>query len=203
MFQIHKLFVVICCICACTYTPATNDENETNFDASLWKQQLQLFRTEKNNAFAQQKESPFADDFLKFTGLNYYPADTRFRARVMLESYARKSREIVDSKGEKRKMTYHGKLRFTLLQKEFTLPAYTDADDANRYFVMFRDKTNGDSTYEGGRYLEVPMFTEAGIIDFNYAYNPFCLYNHHFSCPLVPKENVLDIAIKAGEKKYP
>jgi uncharacterized protein (DUF1684 family) len=40
------------------------------------------------------------------------------------------------------------------------------------------------------------------MIDFNLAYNPFCVYNDDYSCPIPPKENYLDIAIKAGEKNY-
>jgi uncharacterized protein (DUF1684 family) len=39
------------------------------------------------------------------------------------------------------------------------------------------------------------------VIDFNEAYNPYCAYSDRFSCPLVPKENNLDVAIRAGEKK--
>jgi hypothetical protein len=39
-------------------------------------------------------------------------------------------------------------------------------------------------------------------IDFNTAYNPYCAYNYKYSCPIVPLENVLDIEINAGVKKF-
>jgi hypothetical protein len=39
-------------------------------------------------------------------------------------------------------------------------------------------------------------------IDFNKAYNPYCAYNHNYSCPIVPLENDLEIAINAGVKKF-
>jgi uncharacterized protein (DUF1684 family) len=32
-------------------------------------------------------------------------------------------------------------------------------------------------------------------VDFNLAYNPYCAYNYKYSCPLVPLENDLDVAI--------
>ncbi|HRX00242.1 MAG TPA: DUF1684 domain-containing protein [Cyclobacteriaceae bacterium] len=37
-------------------------------------------------------------------------------------------------------------------------------------------------------------------VDFNYAYNPYCAHNPTYSCPLPPRENWLDVPIRAGEK---
>ncbi|MFQ3660164.1 MAG: DUF1684 domain-containing protein, partial [Anaerolineae bacterium] len=36
--------------------------------------------------------------------------------------------------------------------------------------------------------------------DFNQAYNPYCAYSDHWSCPITPPENRLSVAIRAGEK---
>jgi uncharacterized protein (DUF1684 family) len=48
----------------------------------------------------------------------------------------------------------------------------------------------------------VPVLEEDEyLLDFNQAYNPFCAYNPNFTCPLVPAENDLPIAVRAGEKK--
>ena len=38
------------------------------------------------------------------------------------------------------------------------------------------------------------------LVDFNYAYNPYCAYNDLYSCPLTPWENRLKVSINAGEK---
>jgi uncharacterized protein (DUF1684 family) len=38
------------------------------------------------------------------------------------------------------------------------------------------------------------------VMDFNLSYYPYCAYSHRYSCPIVPKENALDIAIRAGER---
>jgi uncharacterized protein (DUF1684 family) len=37
-------------------------------------------------------------------------------------------------------------------------------------------------------------------VDFNRAYNPTCVYNPEYACPLPPQENRLDVPIPAGEK---
>ena len=40
------------------------------------------------------------------------------------------------------------------------------------------------------------------VVDFNYAYNPYCAYNPNWSCPIPPSENRLTVSITAGEKTY-
>jgi hypothetical protein len=49
--------------------------------------------------------------------------------------------------------------------------------------------------------MKIPK-SETIIIDFNTAYNPYCAYNHKYSCPIVPLENDLNIEIRAGVKKF-
>ena len=72
-------------------------------------------------------------------------------------------------------------------------------------FLAFADETSTFETYGGGRYLDVEKTPGATSItlDFNKAYNPFCAYSDGFSCPLPLRENVLNVAIKAGEMTYP
>ena len=70
-----------------------------------------------------------------------------------------------------------------------------------RLFVPFADLTNGDETYKGGRFLELDQ-TASGLydLDFNRAYNPSCVFNVSYICPVPPRENRIAIAIRAGEK---
>ena len=70
-------------------------------------------------------------------------------------------------------------------------------------FLPFTDAGNGDESYGGGRYIELRIpEKDTIIIDFNKAYNPYCAYNHKYSCPIPPIENNIPIEIKAGVKKY-
>ncbi len=72
-------------------------------------------------------------------------------------------------------------------------------------FLPFKDATSGKETYGGGRYID---FRTGDIkdgkvtLDFNRAYNPYCAYQEGYSCPIPPKNNVLSVAIDAGEKAY-
>ncbi len=72
-------------------------------------------------------------------------------------------------------------------------------------FLPFKDETNGESTYGGGRYLNMSkMDTEDGevTLDFNKCYNPWCAYSDGFNCPIPPRENNLPFPLQAGEKNY-
>lgn len=103
-------------------------------------------------------------------------------------------------------------LRFTLNGKELALTAYQsialfqNPTYKNHLFVPFMDDTNGGTTYEGGRYLDLSIndIKDGKLeIDFNRAYNPYCAYSNGYRCPQPPRENILSqIQIEAGEKKY-
>jgi uncharacterized protein (DUF1684 family) len=73
----------------------------------------------------------------------------------------------------------------------------------NHIFVPFTDLTTGSESYGGGRYVDLELpFSDKVIIDFNRAYNPYCAYNHKYSCAIPPEENHLNVAIKAGVKAF-
>lgn len=72
-------------------------------------------------------------------------------------------------------------------------------------FLPFTDLSSGNETYGGGRYIDLLLSDIKGDkinIDFNKCYNPYCAYEHGYSCPIPPKENDLIVYMKAGEKNY-
>jgi len=84
--------------------------------------------------------------------------------------------------------------------KALKLPQYKD-----HLFIPFKDLTSGESTYDGGRYIDIKLSDiKKGIVylDFNKAYNPWCAYSEGYSCPIPPAENTLNIAIEAGELTF-
>jgi hypothetical protein len=66
---------------------------------------------------------------------------------------------------------------------------------------MFSDLTSGSETYPAGRYIDLDRnATGFYELDFNRAYHPYCYYNAGYECPLPPRENRLQIPIRAGER---
>ncbi len=204
MIRILLLTAVFLGVMACGGNKTQSVNAVEKVTDSAWKMALEAFRKEKDNGFAMAAESPFADDALNFKGLKYFNPDPKYRVVVKLVKHldCLSTRQIYDSKGMNRNFRVHGVLAFTLDSKKFELPALVSEEDSLHYFVMFRDLTNGTETYEGGRYLEIPVFKDSGLLDFNAAYNPYCHYNHNYACPIVPVDCKLNVAIKAGERVY-
>ena len=104
------------------------------------------------------------------------------------------------STGDVQTYLRYGGFRFTIDGQEAELTIFGSNDD---YFMPFVDSLAGRETYGAGRYLEpYPLGTGRFLIDFNYAYNPYCAYNDLYSCPFPPPENRLRVPIRAGEKTY-
>jgi uncharacterized protein len=75
----------------------------------------------------------------------------------------------------------------------------------NNLFLPFKDHTNGEESYGGGRYINLYTtdIQDGKIeIDFNKCYNPWCAYSDGYNCPIPPKENHLEREVRAGEKMY-
>jgi uncharacterized protein (DUF1684 family) len=74
--------------------------------------------------------------------------------------------------------------------------------DSKTFFVPFRDLTSGQTTYGGGRYIDTRLAGTKVPLDFNRAYNPYCVFNYDYACPIPPEENRLPVAVEAGEKDF-
>lgn len=181
-------------------------------DEQRYVREIEEDRRRKDAAFRAIPESPIpASERVSFTGLVYFPPDPTFRATATLTPFERPEVVLLGStKGDVRPQLRFGELRFTLADRECRLTGYKDAGDpdAEELFVPFRDATTGRETYGAGRYVETEdpgggSEPRAVTLDFNRAYSPWCAYNVNYSCTLPPAENVLPVAVTAGEKTYP
>lgn len=142
-------------------------------------------------------QSPVRRDF---AGCAWFEPQARLRVNAKVETYAEpKSVIIEDIVGTRRPAEMHAALAFSLDGKQYRLDA--ERLDDGSYDLIFKDSTAGQATYPAGRYLtsEVAKGHEV-IVDFNYAYNPPCAFTVFATCPLPLPQNVLPVAIEAGEK---
>jgi uncharacterized protein len=138
--------------------------------------------------------------------LEYYPIDPAFKVRAkMIPVEDRKMIELPMTDGTIEKYLKHSFAEFELNGQKtrlLLLQAAKEPDKRN-FFLAFADATSGVETYGGGRYLNLRQDGKNSItIDFNLSYNPYCAYNPDFACPLPPKENILEMPVRAGEKDY-
>lgn len=159
------------------------------------------------NGYMLSSSSPLTEqDRRSFSTLKYFPVDETYKVRARLIEIARKQPIFIPTTtGESKKYIPYAYAEFELKGKQQRLLLYQDWEEKNpnRLSLMFADDTSGDTTYGGGRYMDVDKSNSNSVIlDFNTAYNPSCHFNAEYSCPIPPRENLLNIAIEAGEKLY-
>lgn len=140
----------------------------------------------------------------KFTGIEKFPIDKKWRVVARLEPYdPPKTIPIVNIVGQTSQEKTPGALVFSIDGVTHRLdPILEEGDEP--YFVIFKDATAGKETYAAGRYLYAAAADAQGnvILDFNKAYNPPCIFTPFATCPLPPPQNKLPIRVEAGEKDW-
>jgi uncharacterized protein (DUF1684 family) len=139
-----------------------------------------------------------------FQGLEYYPTDPKWRVEARYEAYQPvKKIPITDVTGMTSDNISPGALVFTVDGKEYRIDPVLE-DGTDELFIIFKDETSRDETYQAGRYLYAAKPGPDGktVVDFNKAYNPPCSFTPFATCPLPPLQNRLPFRIEAGEKRY-
>lgn len=146
-------------------------------------------------------------------GLQFFPVDTAYCTTVRVERIYEAPWFAMPTSGKISKtFRVYALLHFSVNGVPVKLNVYQSqqlmqSDAYKDYlFIPFTDLTNGEQTYENGRYIDLltgDLEKEVCYIDFNKAYNPYCAYvSNVYNCPIPPAENHLGIPIKAGEKKF-
>ncbi len=200
------LFIgLMCCSTSCKHKSEHQNpiivQNTTGYFESVQNHRDAL------DSYFKSKDSPLSDSMKRnFTGIHYFPIDTNYKVNAHFEQMLNGDVFQMSVSGSIADVYQTvGTLKFNLDNKECTLEVYLNkslADEGTTvYFIPFYDLTSGKDTYGGGRYLDLKeMNGKELILDFNYCYQPYCLYNHEYSCPIPPMQNTLTIEIKAGEK---
>lgn len=136
-----------------------------------------------------------------FKGIETFPLDRQWRVTAAYTEFQPpRVLEVSTAISTTEQVTVPGEFSFVVAGDKHTLLPFS-YPGAEELYLMFGDKTNGKSTYGGGRFVLVPRpLGDTGIIDFNRAYNPPCAYTKYATCPIPRPENRLGIPVTAGEK---
>lgn len=138
----------------------------------------------------------------EFQGIKRFPVNSHWRIDALFKPYETPKKILVPNVlGTEDEEIVSGKLFFSLEGEEYSLEPL---DSGEKFFIIFADETNGETTYGAGRFLYADRPDSAGkvILDFNKAYNPPCVFTKFATCPLPPKQNRLPIKVTAGEKNF-
>ena len=195
-YFINLLLMIMICSC----------QDQKRYYDNLTDFQLQL-----NANYRDASTSPLTKKDLKnFNGLDFFRFDSSYVVIAKINTTPNdkpfKMKTTTDRVADYRK---YGDLNFTLKGKDLKLSVYENLEYVgieeykNYLFLPYLDMTNGFETYGGGRYINLSLEKEDEIIvDFNKSFNPPCVYDPNYSCPIVPRENLLPIRIEAGVKEF-
>ncbi|GMN09535.1 DUF1684 domain-containing protein [Croceitalea sp. MTPC9] len=204
--------VIICSVLACGQGKKYHEpENETESVSSSSVAAILEFQTALNLEYKDPETSPLPDRYRKdFEGLDFFDPDTNYIVKARFERTPDAVPFLLATTTDRKtEELLYGIAHFELNGKKHQLEIYQslgllDQEEYENYlFLPFLDDTNGEETYGGGRYIDLTIPEgEIIIIDFNKAYNPYCVYNKKYSCPLVPRQNYLKTKVMAGVKDF-
>ena len=169
---------------------AIGDSEKLFFSAISWRV---ITRSGALYLRVWDKNNPAID---AFKGFENYAPNSDFFFEADFEYFSTSKSEAVASKlGVNDVANFIGKVQFQYDGTFYTL------DVGEQGWVMVGDATSGNTTYGGGRYMYIDLPETNGkvTLDFNYLYNPPCRYSEYTTCLFPPRQNVLPIAIEAGE----
>lgn len=139
----------------------------------------------------------------QFVGIEYFPTDPAWRIEAVWEPYERpREVPIKNILGQESKALVLGRAVFTRDGHTIGLLPLQESPDDPLFFVI-SDLTSGEETYAAARFVSAdPPRDGRVVLDFNRAINPPCAFTPFATCPLPPKDNVMPIAVRAGEKEY-
>ena len=180
------------------------------------------FRAAKDALFAKHRQSPLDSGARStFGALHYFAYDARLRVRAKLvpDEFA-VTVDAPSSMSETVPLRRAAKVVFSVGGEAMSLTVFWIDVYGGGLFLPFRDATCPAESYGAGRYVfdtvkgsgfeGVTPSSDDGsgyaggevIIDFNYAYKSILRLRRTLGLPLAPRENWLQQAIRAGERKF-
>jgi uncharacterized protein (DUF1684 family) len=143
---------------------------------------------------------PLAKDFRGFT---WFPIEPKYRVvGTFVRDAEPKKMTVQNTFGDMDTYLTEGVVEFELDGQKLKVRPFTSRP--NRFYIVFRDASAGQETYETARFLYADLQADGTtVLDFNEAYNPPCSFNPYTTCPIPVKDSIIPVKILAGEKAYP
>jgi len=168
-------------------------------------ERLQRFRERRDEFMRTHEQSPLTERQKEnFVPLDYFPENPDLRFVLdQNKDIDHTPVQLGTTSGTTVEYIPYSQITFEVEGQEVTLTVFKEPG-RGRLLIPFKDATCGQETYGAGRTVD-PQERPDGklVVDFNYAYGPYCQYNDNWTCTLPPFSNWLQVPIRAGEKKYP
>jgi uncharacterized protein len=138
----------------------------------------------------------------EFTHRSWFPVKPELRVEAKFLPYATAKKIILPTviDGYREEQESPGQVEFMLGGQKHRLEMISAG---KQLWLIFKDKSAGKHTYPAGRFLYTDLPVNGKVfVDFNKAYNPPCAFTPWATCPLPKKENVMKVAVEAGELNF-
>lgn len=187
-------------------------QQKTTEDQEFTRSKIRAFQEKLVVEWNDPSTTPLKEDEKEdFQGIHFFPIDLNYV--VLAQFKAIENGKTIPFPTSAQKIKYYkeyGSLHFKLNGQKYQLMVYQSDPPIEGYedslFLPFMDDTNGETSYGGGRYIDLSLSdiqNNSLLLDFNQAYNPYCAYSQHYNCPIPPLNNFLDTAIEAGVSYQP
>lgn len=173
-----------------------------------YQQKIKNFRQRQQASFRNKQTTLLSEEFFpRFTSLNYFLIDEKYRIQGTLTKLAEKQKTNLEmTGGGYYGFVHYGKVNFEIQGQNVELQVFefpSREPKATAIFLPFRDETTGKETYGGGRFMivNIPQGDKI-VVDFNHAINPICVYDPDHACPVPPLSNRIKTRVEAGAKMY-
>ncbi|NKB67201.1 MAG: DUF1684 domain-containing protein [Candidatus Latescibacteria bacterium] len=194
------LLAILASCAVLVYTGATPAQEAS----ALLIEDIQAGRALKDSLLRHGADSPIPQtERAVFAGLNYFSVDLAYRIAGQMHIYGRRQQIQLPNTGDSfTPVERWGRFVGELAGTPFWLEIYRSGD-SDELVIFYTDPTNGEESYGGGRYVALQRQEDGGyVLDFNLSYNPYCVYNTDYICPIPPAHNRMPMAIRAGEMGY-
>lgn len=175
-----------------------------------YEEEIAAFRKKYKEDFIREERSPLKAKDTAF--IRFYPINSNYAvwADLILTPDAPVF-DMLTHSGKKQQYRQYARAKFAIGSKPYTLNIYQSLslmakeEMKDHLFLPFNDLTNYESTFGGGRYIDLSIIDIQNNkiwLDFNKCYNPYCAYKEGYSCPIPPSENRLNTRIEAGEQLF-
>ena len=178
--------------------------------SGTYAEKVHQFRDDHEQKLMRDNQGPLTEE--QIGKLDYFPPDSGFVVQAdFIRTPNAESVKLTTFQGKELTYLPYGHLFLKMGGRRIKLTVYQNLVHArmpthrDKLLLPFTDLTNGESTYGGGRYLDLSttdIQDRKLTVDFNRAYNPFCAYDNKFVCPMPPRENHLPVKVEAGEKHF-
>jgi len=204
----HSIYVLLTAIMMLLI--GCNNKAKEGVTSNAYEALIKSHRDQYLKAFIQDERAPLDSADLPY--VHFFDADESYAVDCTFKEATSKTPfEMATYSGITKPYRVYGYLECPIQGKNINLEIYQNVQFASipayadHLFLPFKDLTNGEESYGGGRYIDVKASNVQNgkmTIDFNKAYNPWCAYSDGYNCPIPPVANHLEIMLTAGESKY-